>query len=474
MRRDLVSCPPTPSFRFTGFVLVLCCAVVPSVLAGPTVVPTAEGQLGIAPNADDRIVGPRFESLRGQVGDVIFGGVFIPGGAMPPPPEVQFFTDRIHGTSNPLLIDDVSAEFTNVFEVPPSVARSRNMADDGDFVAFSFAIDGSMPQTMTVRIQTFDEAGNTLVSLPIADNVGTFRDPIFSQTGIAVDSQGRVTVAYTALPGPTSEIRGTRVDATTGVVLDPDFLINDDGNHAFTDVALLDPAGNRLVVTNVELAGQGISPVRGQILDVSGGTPVVLPEFLVNDTPSLFSTGAPVVAANPATGEFTVAWEDISALQGDPIDVRARRFDADGNPIGGDFRVNTTTPNTQAQPSVAYDASNISAIAWAGDSGVQGDDLDVFLQVYDAFGNPIGGETRVNSQTAGIQDRPAVRFLPESDALGQPQVVVLWRDVGVADGSMANGTGVSYKCFSIGEDPTRIFADGFESGDTTSWSDQQP
>ena len=438
--------------------------------AGPTVVPTIAGQFGETPGATDEVIGTRFESIRGVPNDVVLGGIFDPNGT---PPEAQFLTDMINGYPDPVPIDSDLLDFTIVAKQPMSSARSRNTADNGDFVAFSFALDGTEPETFTVRIATFDENGTRQADIPIV-NVPTFplADPSLTKTGVAVDNQGRVTVVYTELEGGTSRILGRRFN-TDGTVVNPEFEINTDGNHLWTDVALLDPAGNRMIVTTVEQTAT--IEIKGNIIDFSSGVPVVDPDFLISDTAAAFGNLAPVVAANLTTGVFTAVWEHTTAVQGDPIDVRARRFDADGNPIGGDFRVNSTTAEVQAQPSVAYGASGDSVIAWAADASVQGDELDVFFQVYDAQGNPIGGETRANSTTTEVQDRPQVRFLPETDNLGQPQFVVTWRDVGVADGTQARGTGQSYQAFSIGgEDPTMIFADGFESGDTSSWSDQQP
>ncbi|MEM7357460.1 MAG: hypothetical protein AAF657_41990, partial [Acidobacteriota bacterium] len=313
----------------------------------------------------------------------------------------------------------------------------------------------------------------------IAEDISTFTmflDPRFAKTGVAVDNQGRVTVAYTEFFGGLPRVKAARADATTGTIIDPDFLVND-AIRGNPDVALLDPAGNRLIVVTEELtSGPG---VRGNIIDFSGGSPVVLPEFVINTTVSDFGDLNPAVAADPATGNFTVVWDAVTGLQGDPIDVRGRRFDAMGNPIGNDFQINTTDGDTQAQPTVAYgNFDNLSAVAWAADSTMPmgTDDLDVFLQIYDADGNPIDGEIKVNTFSTNTQDRPAVRFLPERDALGRPQVVVTWRDTGNAAGTSPRGTGVSYRCFSINgfEEAQPIFADGFESGDTTSWSDEQP
>ena len=461
-------------------VLVLSSALAAtSVGAGPTVVPTGEGQVGEIPGVGDQILGPvRMESIRGGIGDVVFGGIFVFGGAMPPPPEMQFLTDEIHGYPDPVPVGATASLFNNVEKVTPASNWSRNAADDGDFVAFSFAVDGAMPETITVRIATYDETGASLAQVPIVEDLSTFTaipDPRFAKTGVAVDNQGRATAVYTELSmAGLPRVRATRANAATGTVIDPDFLVNDNirGNP---DVALLDPAGNRLIVVSEELtAGPG---VRGNILDYSGGSPVVLPEFVIHNTAAVFGDINPAVAADPATGTFTVVWEHITGVQGDPVDVRGRRFDAMGNPIGGDFRVNTTTANAQGQAAVAYGPENASAVVWAGDPAMpQGqDDLDVFLQVYDAMGNPIGGEVKVNTFDMNVQDRPAVRFLPERDPQGRPQVAVTWRDVGTAAGGSPRGTGVSYRCFSINglEDPQPIFADGFESGDTTSWSDSQ-
>lgn len=442
--------------------------------AGPIVVPTAEGQLGEVPSPDDRVGGPRVEPLRGLPDPaLLLAGVNIFGGAVPPPPEFQFSTDSIHGYPDPVPVSSTPASFTSVAEIPPSSSWSTTAANDGDFVAFSFSLDGSNPDTMTVRIATFDETGNSLVDAPIID-LDTFTDPIFSQTGVGVDNQGRATVVYTELSMGISSVRGQRIDAVTGSLIDPDFIINNDGNHASVDVALLDPAGNRLIVTTTEFVGQGTTDIKANIVDLSGGTPVVDPEFTVNSTPALFFNFSPVVAADPATGIFIAAWENLSGQQGNPQNIRARRFDANGNPIGDDFRVNTTTTNAQGQPKVAMNPGGMAAVAWAGDSTIPGDGLDVFMQVYGPDGSPIDGEIRVNTTTTGTQDRPTVRFLPDSDAQGRPQLVVAWRDVDNPDGSMARGTGQSYKCFSVGDDPTAIFADGFESGDTSSWSSSNP
>ena len=63
-----------------------------------------------------------------------------------------------------------------------------------------------------------------------------------------------------------------------------------------------------------------------------------------------------------------------------------------------------------------------------------------------------------------------MQFLEDPDAQGRVQLVVAWRDVVSDMDDTPNGTGVGYRCFSIDEGPAEIFADGFESGDTTRWT----
>lgn len=439
--------------------------------AQPAVVATAEGQVGETPGLGGKVLsGPSFESIRGQSGEILLGGIFSRLAFPAPASEFSFLTDQIHNDVNPLGIADLPATFDNIAKLPPASARARNAADDGDFVTFSFAVDGTSPQTLTIRIATFDEDGNSLIDVPVLTNgQAPIPDPTFSDTGVAVDEQGRATVVYTELPvAGFARVKAQRLDAVTGLHLGGPLTVTDDG-HAQPDIALLDPAGQRLIVPSSDFAG-----IKGNVVDLSGLTPQVLPEFPISTTPG-FSNFFPSVAADTRTGAFTVVWENLTALVGDPVNVRARRFDAMGNPIGNDFVVNTTTANAQGQPAVAYGSGGESVVVWAGDAAIAQDELDVFAQVYDASGQPIGGEIKVNTFTENVQDQPAVRFLPESDGQGRSQFVVQWRDVAQVDGSSPRGTGISYRCFAVDGLPDQeIFADGFESGDTSSWSTENP
>jgi len=136
------------------------------------------------------------------------------------------------------------------------------------------------------------------------------------------------------------------------------------------------------------------------------------PEFPVNST----TAGAqvnPAVAGN-ANGAFVVAW--ITGVY--PIsNVYARRFDANGAPVGGDFRVNTYSTGLQYAPAVAMNGAGDFVVTWA-DASVQ---RQVWAQRYaSGSGAPLGGAFRVDASGDGAYS-PRVTF----DAGGR--FVVAWQ-----------------------------------------------
>ncbi|MCG8456928.1 MAG: hypothetical protein MI919_11660 [Holophagales bacterium] len=341
-----------------------------------------------------------------------------------------------------------------------------------DRYALAQSTAGTQPSTMGVDVSFFDGSG-TLTGSAFLDNIPTFPDPGLNTVDVSLATQNRATVFYVDLPPAANpRVLGQRVDGATGALVGAPFVISTAG--LYPAAALLDSGGNRIFVAYVTAP----NAIVGNIIDLSGPTPVVGPIVPVSTSVSQFGHYAPVAAADTSSGVFMVAWEDITGQQGDPLNVRARRFDADGNPLDSEFIVNSTLGNTQAQPAIAsFRGLETFAVVWAAD-GTEQEDLDVFLQVFGADGQPLS-VTDLPVTTAGdaFQDRPVVRFLEELDGQGRPQGVVSWRDVGHPSGDTANGTGTSYKVFAVnGVVPSEppIFADGFESGTTTAWGSSQP
>src|SRR5439155_1319609 len=73
-------------------------------------------------------------------------------------------------------------------------------------------------------------------------------------------------------------------------------------------------------------------------------------------------------------------------------------------PVGGEFRVNTTTTRQQSASAVAVDAADDFVVTWYS-AGQDGNDNGVYAQAYRAGGAPDGNEFRVNTFTTGRSTR---------------------------------------------------------------------
>jgi hypothetical protein len=109
----------------------------------------------------------------------------------------------------------------------------------------------------------------------------------------------------------------------------------------------------------------------------------------------------PDVACDGA-GNFTIVFVD-SNYDGDQAGVFARRYDASGAPLGGQFVVNATTAGHQLDPSVAIDPDGDAVVAWTTYQrvGVVGPTDGVYARRFDRAGNPAGGEFRVSADHGG-------------------------------------------------------------------------
>ena len=143
--------------------------------------------------------------------------------------------------------------------------------------------------------------------------------------------------------------------------------------------------------------------------------------------------------AMDADGDFVVAWR--SDQQDDAMgNVYARRFDAAGQPLGDEFRVNSTLAGLQTGPSVATDADGNFIVAWEEVAVSRGDRAGVFARRYDRFGVAEGGEFRVNTTnivgTLWGSDRSMERMLPAVAMDADGDFVVTWQ--GAPVGSSAS------------------------------------
>jgi hypothetical protein len=202
------------------------------------------------------------------------------------------------------------------------------------------------------------------------------------------------------------------------------------------------------LVVGAPLAGLASQPVTAQ--------------FQVN-TVTGSAQERPKVASDSA-GNFVVVWQSYSSAGSDPDrSVEARRYDANGNAVGSEFQVNSSTDNVQVSPAVAMNSSGAFVVVWQSDHAAS-TDFDIMAQRYNAAGAKVGSELLVNSgYTAGLQTSPAVAMADNGD------FVVVWSSAGGAGGDP--GVSIQGRRFRASG---ATFFDQFLVNDTTTGDQDEP
>jgi hypothetical protein len=159
----------------------------------------------------------------------------------------------------------------------------------------------------------------------------------------------------------------------------------------------------------------GAGDVYTRIYDASGTA--ATGEILVNSTTTNWQW-LPQVAAL-ASGGYIVTW--VHDTDGSGYGLFAQRLSASGQLVGSEVRINTTTLDDQGgwvdgQDDRLHDVAGLAGggfvAVWCSEAqdGAQG---GMYMQVYDAAGNKVGAETRVNTVTAGTQRHVNVAALAD-------------------------------------------------------------
>ncbi|PWR04450.1 hypothetical protein DKT77_00335, partial [Meridianimarinicoccus roseus] len=322
-------------------------------------------------------------------------------------------------------------------ESAPKVAGLPNTG--GDFIAV-FESGGADGSGGGLLAQRFDSLGNpvardgTGLASGVTDEfrintVSTSSNQFdadvaaFSNGGwVVVWSDSTIDSSSTGVAAKIFNPDGTPLDGTEFIV--PSLTSS---TQDMPSVAVL--TNDRFVVTWESVNSGGASDgdsqgVLGRLFEANG-TPVA-GQFVVNTT-TAGSQGDPSITAL-ADGGFLVTWEDRSAADGSSNGIFAQRFDANANALGTEFRINTTTANSQSDPVVtALNNGNI-VVVWE-DSAADQSSTGVFAQIYDVTGTAVTDEFRVNDQRISTQFDPVIASL---DTGG---FVIAWTDNNGTDGS---------------------------------------
>lgn len=351
------------------------------------------------------------------------------------------FGQRYDAGATPLGEEFQVNTYTTGPQYRPAVATGAS----GDFVVVwqSFSQDGS---AWGVFGQRYDAGGEPAGG---EFQVNTYTTSHQYDPRVAADASGNFVVVWTGADGFAGGIFGQRYDAT-GAPLGGEFQVNTYTTGSQGGPAVAVATTGDFVVVWVSFQDGSAWGVFGQRFDASGnplGT-----EFQVNSHTIGSQLDAKVAAH--ASGTFVVVWKS-----GDGSDdgIFGQRYDAAGNPVGREFLVNSYTPFDQSYVEVAGDASGSFVVVWSSDYQ-DGSDSGIFGQRYDAAGNRSETEFQVNTYTSNDQRWPSVA----ADASGD--FVVAWS---TPDGSIDGVFGQRFW-------GSLLFADGFESGDTSAWDEAVP
>ncbi|WP_300435325.1 hypothetical protein, partial [Zoogloea sp.] len=143
--------------------------------------------------------------------------------------------------------------------------------------------------------------------------------------------------------------------------------------------------------------------------------------------------------ATLADGGFVVVWEDHNGLDGSSYATFAQRYDLNGAAVGDALQVNENTNGAQYQAKVSGLATGGFVVAFYNDTGDYWG--DVYLREFDASGQPVDGDRRVNGGTAGVYRGDSAPAIAD---LGNGNFVVAWQADNHSDGS---GSGIFQRVF---------------------------
>jgi Ca2+-binding RTX toxin-like protein len=268
----------------------------------------------------------------------------------------------------------------------------------------------SFEQFLTVRVTDMNEAPTAVVLDRLVPEgpefrVNTTTTDVQTAPSVAMAPDGTFVVAWQSLgqDGNGAGVYAQRYSAT-GVPLGSEFRVNTTttNNQDMASIAM-GPDGSFIVTWrsfNQDGSGGGVYGRRYSAAAIPLGS-----EFQINNT-TAGSQDSQSIAIR-ADGSFIVVWQTPNQ-DGSSLGIYARRYTAAGTPVGGEFRVNTVTSGNQMRPTIAADSSGNFIIAWDSSFQEGVGNSGIYAQRYNAAGAPIGGEFRINTTTEHDQNFPSI------------------------------------------------------------------
>ncbi|MBH0197657.1 MAG: hypothetical protein HP494_19180, partial [Nitrospira sp.] len=311
--------------------------------------------------------------------------------------QLQFSDARLTVTSERRVNSETAADQND--------GRVTALVDGGYVVTWeSFEQDGDFNG---VYLQRYDAAG-VAVGGEVQVNTETANDQSDSAvTGLA-DGGYVVTWTSSLQDGSGAGVYLQQYD-TAGATVGGEVLVNSTTANSQSDSAVTGLADGGYVVTWESDGGQDGDGygIYAQRYDAAGNRVGI--EVQVHSTIAGDQNQSAVTAL--ADGGYVVTWTS-EELDGEHGSIALQRYDMAGSAVGGEVLVNSTTAGDQEDSAVAALADGGYVVTWESD-GQDGDNEGTYLQRYDADGDQVGGEVRVNRTTVGDQQDSAVTALAD-------------------------------------------------------------
>ncbi len=276
----------------------------------------------------------------------------------------------------------------------PAVCR----ADNGSFVIIWEDEGGADGDQDGIFGQRFDSDGDEVGDefLVNAYTISDQKDP-----AVCCNPSGDFVVVWESRDqdGDQFGVFGQRF-TSNGMKVGDEFMVNTytDGDQEDEKICCSDD-GSFVVAwesDDVDNDDDGIAQQRFDSLGEKIGSEMLVNTFTTNDqdTPDICCAG---------DGRFVIVWES-EGQDGDDEGVFGQRYNSDGAKVGGEFQVNTLTEYSQDDPAICCAEDGNFVVAWVDNTN----DDDIRAQRYNSDGDPEGEEFVANQETEGDQDDPDV------------------------------------------------------------------
>jgi hypothetical protein len=368
---------------------------------------------------------------------------------------------------NTVVSDTVLSGTTDEDDVLPQITSINN---DGSFVVSWTGGDGELAGDDTsIHLQRFDGEGAKLGSVIHLEPTGVTNGNDSDVQTIALGDNGAFAVAWEGVDSSGDDSIFVQRFDTEGsldgaqVQLEP--TGNDSGDDANPQITALGDDG-AFAVTWTGPDASGDSSVFVQHFDSNGdvvGAPIDLDGSDTESEPD----SQPQIIALGDNGDSVVVWSgDDGESGGDDRSIYVQRFDSDGNLDGAKVKLEPTGITNQSdwEPQVTtLGTSGAFAVTWFGDDG---DDLKIFVQRFDANGDPDGEPDELGYPDRDNRDPKIVSLNDDGD------YAVAWYHTNHPDSGFVDSVWVQRfyaEGYPMDEEPVEI-----ERSPTTTYDDGNP